>query len=161
MAPAFTPMPPEPRTPLPIHDQVSSGGVVFRREGEGIEVVLVSVGARGRWQLPKGLVDPGETPEQTAIRETREEAGVEADLVGPLDTIAYWYVGTKGAQRVRFHKRVFFFLLAYRTGDVRDHDHEVNEARWVPIAEARAMLAFKNERAVVEQAEALLAAGAA
>ena len=143
---------------FPVRDQVSAGGVVAReRAGGGWEVALVLVGAKRRWQLPKGIVDPGEEPEATALRETREEAGVEADLVAPLDTVEYWYVGTeRGGERVRFHKRVHFYLMAYRAGDVRDHDREVLEARWVEISDAAAMLAFPSERKVVEQASELL-----
>ena len=143
---------------FPVRDQRSAGGVVARqRPGGGWEVALVLVGARRRWQLPKGIVEEGEAPEVTALRETREEAGVEADLVAPLETVEYWYVGTeRGGGRVRFHKRVHFYLMAYRAGDVRDHDREVLEARWVEISEAAAMLAFPSERKVVEQAGELL-----
>lgn len=137
--------------------QVSAGGVVVRGEGDAVEVVLISVGPQRRWQLPKGLVEPGEPPEQTAAREVREEAGVEADLVAPNDVIEYWYVATRGGEKVRYHKRVHFFLFRYRSGDVTDHDHEVNEARWVPAAEAPALLAFANERRVVERGLAMWA----
>nr|WP_255749860.1 NUDIX domain-containing protein [Pontibacter liquoris] len=106
--------------------------------------------------MPKGLVDPGETPEVTAVREVREEAGITTTLVQKIDTIAYWYVGDKGRQRVRFHKQVHFFLLAYQHGQVTDHDWEVNEARWVNLPEAIGMLAFKSERQVLEKAQTLL-----
>lgn len=144
-----------PKKP-PVLDQVSAGGVAYRRAADTVEVALISVGPQARWQLPKGLVGPGESPEVTALREVREEAGIETELVAPLDPIEYWYVGWRGKQRVRFHKRVHFFLLAYQRGDVRDHDHEVNEARWVPLAEAQTMLAFKGERDVLAQAAAHL-----
>ncbi|HLT45658.1 MAG TPA: NUDIX hydrolase [Rubricoccaceae bacterium] len=151
----------DPRpAPIPTEDQVSAGGVAFRRGARGVEVAVVKMKPKGRWQLPKGIVDAGETPEATALREVREEAGIEAALVAPLDVIEYWYVGRRGAGRVRFRKRVHFFLLAYRAGDVRDHDHEVEEARWVPVEEAEALLAFENERRVVAQARALIAAEA-
>lgn len=120
-------------------------------------LAIVSVGNPERWQLPKGLVDPGETPEGTAQREVREEAGIEATLVAPLDTIEYWYVGHRGKQRVRFHKFVHFFLLTYEGGPLSDHDHEVNEARWVSLEQAQTMLAFKGERQAVAQAASLLA----
>lgn len=148
------------REPIPTERQVSSGGVVFRRRGDGVEVALVLVGEKRRWQLPKGIVDPGESPETTAVREAREEAGVESTLVAPLETIEYWYVGNeRGRGRVRYHKFVHFFLLEYERGDVRDHDHEVLEARWVPVAEAAGMLAFSGERKVMEEAARLLANG--
>jgi len=141
-------------TRLPVKRQVSSGGVAFRRRDGNIEVAIVSVGDQNRWQLPKGIVEPGEAPEITAVREVREEAGVDATLVAPLESIEYWYVAS--AERVRYHKWVHFFLLEYERGDVQDHDWEVNEARWVPIDTAMEMLAFKSEREVVAKARALV-----
>ena len=138
-------------------DQTSAGGVAVRRIGDDFEVAIVSVGKPERWQLPKGIVDPGETPEVTALREVREEAGITATLVAPLDTVEYWYVGHRGKQRVRFHKFVYFFLMEYQSGELSDHDHEVNEARWVSLEQAQTKLAFKGERQAVAQAAALLA----
>ncbi len=138
-------------------EQVSAGGVVFRREGSRVEVALISVGGERRWQLPKGIVDAGETPERAALREVREETGLVAEVVAPLEVIEYWYFSKSVAEpRVRFHKYVHFFLMRYESGDVSDHDAEVNEARWVEIGEAARTLAFKSERKVVEQALALV-----
>ena len=137
--------------------QVSAGGVVVRQApGQPAEVVLISVGPQRRWQLPKGLIDGDETPEVTATREVREETGLEGNLVAPLEKVEYWYVATRGGQRIRYHKFVHFFLFTYVVGDVANHDHEVNEARWVPFAEALALLAFASERRVVEQALTLV-----
>lgn len=155
-------MPTDPSTPspekskLPVVDQVSAGGVAFRTGYSGTEVALISVGPQARWQLPKGIVDPGETPEVTALREVREETGLGTELLERIDTIEYWYVGDRRGQRVRFHKFVHFFLLAYRSGQVSDHDHEVNETRWVDIRQAQQMLAFRNERLAVAKAEELI-----
>ncbi len=136
----------------PVTVQISAGGVAFRREEGRVEVALISVGARRRWQLPKGHVDPGESPEQAAIREVREEAGVACELVEPLGKVEYWFVATEQGRRVRFHKFVHFFLLAYQAGDVADHDHEVHEARWMHVDEALRRLAFDNEREVMARA---------
>jgi 8-oxo-dGTP pyrophosphatase MutT (NUDIX family) len=148
---------PPPKPKLPVRRQVSAGGVAFRRSGAGVEVALIMPRGTQRWQLPKGLVDAGEAPDATACREVREEAGVDADAVSPIETIEYWYVGTdRDGTRVRFHKSVHFFLLEYRGGDVREHDHEVSDARWVPVGEALELLAFKNERAVVEKARGII-----
>ena len=147
------------RASVPTVEQTSAGGVAYRVNGQAQEVALISVRPSGRWQLPKGLVDAGETPEQAAVREVREEAGVETDLVAPIEVVQYWYYGDRRGERVRFRKQVHFYLLAYRAGDVRDHDHEVAEARWVGFAEAAAMLAFKSEREVLLKARAMLEAG--
>ena len=140
------------RPRIPTQEQVSAGGVAYRVGGGRTEIVIVCVGPRRRWQLPKGIVDPGETPEVTAVREVREEGGVDAELVAPLETVEYWYVGDARGRRVRFHKRVHFFLLRFAGGSVADHDREVLEARWVSLDDAVAMLAFASERKVVERA---------
>lgn len=138
---------------------MSAGGVAYRRLGHRIEVALIRPRRTQRWQLPKGLVDPGEAPDVTARREVREEAGIEAAVVAPIEAIEYWYVGTdRDGVRVRFHKSVHFYLLSFLSGDVAGHDHEVDEARWATIDEALELLAFKNERGVVEKARALMEA---
>ncbi len=135
-----------------MREQVSAGGVVFRRSDDGVQVVLISVGPLGRWQLPKELVEPGEQPQTAALREVREETGLAAELVEPLETIEYWFLAGPADQRVRYHKYVHFFLLRYLSGQVSDHDQEVNEARWFRIDEAETVLAFENERRVVNLA---------
>jgi 8-oxo-dGTP pyrophosphatase MutT (NUDIX family) len=140
-------------------EQVSAGGIVFRRAGGRVEVALISVGAESRWQLPKGLVGRDESPEAAALREVREETGLTAEAAASLETIEYWYFSKgarDGAARVRFHKFVHFFLMKYVSGDVGDHDDEVNEARWVEIGEAARLLAFRSERKVLEQAREIV-----
>jgi len=146
-------------THLPIVRQVSAGGVTYRRGADGAppEVALVRVGPKNRWQLPKGLVDTGESPELTAIREVREETGVDARVIAPLEVIEYWYVGDdRDGRRVRFHKFVHFYLLEYEGGTVDQHDYEVEESRWVALSTAEHMLAFSSEQKVMARARALL-----
>ncbi len=133
-------------------EQVSAGGAAFRSNDFGYEIAVISVNPSRRWQLPKGLVDAGETPEIAALREVREEAGIETALLSKIETIEYWYVGDNRGERVRFHKLVHFFLLKYLSGNVEDHDFEVAEARWVKAEEALKMLAFKSEKEIVEKA---------
>jgi 8-oxo-dGTP diphosphatase len=141
---------------LPVREQVSAGGVVFRRDNERIDVVIVAAGGNNRWQLPKGLVEKAENPEIAAVREAREEGGIDSEVLEHIETVEYWYAGLDGGERVRFHKRVHFYLLRYLSGDTKNHDWEVNEARWVPIDDAASQLAFDNERRVVEQAKQLI-----
>lgn len=137
-------------------DQVSAGGVAFRWRDAEPEVAIVRVKPKLRWQLPKGIVDEGETPQVTAVREVREEGGVETELIKLIETIEYWYRSVKYGKPVRYHKFVHFYLLQYKSGDVSDHDQEVEEARWVSIDEAIELLEFKNEREVVEKARRMI-----
>jgi 8-oxo-dGTP pyrophosphatase MutT (NUDIX family) len=90
------------------------------------------------------------------VREAREEGGTDSEVVELIETVEYWYAGLDGGERVRFHKRVHFYLLRYLSGDTSNHDWEVNEARWVPIDDAGTQLAFDNERRVVERAKQLI-----
>ncbi|MGJ3253474.1 MAG: NUDIX hydrolase [Elainellaceae cyanobacterium] len=134
----------------------SAGGVVFRTRNDTFDIILISVGESRRWQLPKGLIDEGETLEVTALREVKEETGTTAELLQPIDTIDYWYYGDSDGKRVRHHKVVHFFLMKYQSGDVADHDDEVHEARWTDIDRAIALLAFDSEKEVVKRAHTLM-----
>lgn len=142
-------------------NEVSAGGVVFRANaGEGFEVAVIRT-HEGRWQLPKGWIEDGEATEVAAIREAREEAGVDAEVVAPIGDVRYTYVSTYEAEPARVSKIVHMFLLRYISGDTADHDDEVTDARFVAIDEAIRMLAFKDERNIVTQARDMLAAAAA
>jgi 8-oxo-dGTP pyrophosphatase MutT (NUDIX family) len=146
------------KTKVETLDQISAGGVAFRWKDSDLEIAIVSMKPSLRWQLPKGIVDPGESPQVTAVREVREEAGIETDLIKLIETIEYWYRSVKDRKPVRYHKFVHFYLLEYRGGEVSNHDHEVEESRWVSVDEAIQMLEFKNEREVVEKAREMIAA---
>lgn len=135
--------------------QVSAGGVVYRHAPE-LQVALISVGTPARWQLPKGIVGHHEVPEQAAQREVREETGLETELLEPIDTIEYWYFAKGSGARVRFHKFVHFYLFKYLSGEVTDHDHEVNEARWFSAEDAQQKLAFASEKKIVARATELI-----
>jgi 8-oxo-dGTP diphosphatase len=141
---------------VPTKLQISAGGVAFRKRAEKLEVALISVGDDNRWQLPKGLVDKGESTEDAAVREVREEAGIDTTVVNRIDKVEYWYFAKENGNRVRYHKYVYFYLLRYNSGDVAEHDDEVNEARWVEIGEAVKQLAFDTEKKVVERAAQMI-----
>jgi len=131
---------------------VSAGGVAYRKDGDLTEIVLIQTSSEGRWQLPKGHVDKGETNEEAAVREVREEAGINCEIVEEVEAIDYSYVERHGKTPERIHKTVYFFLMSYIDGDVADHDDEVREARWVNVLDAIEWLAFETERSVVEKA---------
>jgi 8-oxo-dGTP pyrophosphatase MutT (NUDIX family) len=132
-------------------NETSAGGVTVRPNGGAFDVVIIKT-HEGRWQLPKGWVEEGEEPAQAAVREVREEGGIESEVVAPLDTIRYQYIARFEAEPARIYKRVHFFLVRYVSGDPADHDDEVQEARWVPLEEALRLLTFKDERRMVELA---------
>jgi len=141
---------------VPTKLQISAGGVAYREHDAGIEIALISVGDDNRWQLPKGLVDKGEATEHAAVREVREEAGIDSEVIERLDKVEYWYFWNEDEQRVRYHKYVYFYVLRYKSGDVQDHDREVNEARWFKINDSINVLAFDSEKKIVEKARELL-----
>lgn len=135
----------------------SAGGVVYRTVDDRIEIALVHRRSPALWALPKGTPDAGETIEETATRETREETGLEATIERPLRSIRYFFV--RGS--TRFNKTVHFFLMRATGGSTDAHDAEFDEVRWVPLDEALAILTHATERGVVEEAAALLVGGGA
>jgi 8-oxo-dGTP pyrophosphatase MutT (NUDIX family) len=129
--------------------EVSAGGVVVR-DRDCVVIVPTRRAADGRrvLALPKGHVDPGETPEVTARREVREEAGVESTVREELGDVRYFYM----REGRRIAKVVTFFLLDYAAGSVDDHDHEVEEARWMALDEAVTALTYRGERTMAARA---------
>jgi 8-oxo-dGTP pyrophosphatase MutT (NUDIX family) len=130
-------------------EEFSAGGVVVSK-GQVITIVPVKRAADGRrvLGLPKGHPDGDETPEQAATREIAEEAGVRAELVEELGDVEYRY--ERKGRPIR--KVVRFFLFDYTSGDLADHDHEIEEASWMPLAEAAQRLTYEGEREMVSRA---------
>lgn len=133
----------------------SAGGVVHRSVEGRIEILLVHRRSPRLWALPKGTPDAGETLEETALRETREETGIAVEIEAPLRSIRYFFV--RGS--TRFHKTVHFFLMRPTGGSIDEHDAEFDEVRWTDAHEAVALLTHATERSVVEQAIDHLAGG--
>jgi 8-oxo-dGTP pyrophosphatase MutT (NUDIX family) len=142
--------------PTPPTFETSAGGLVVRVEQGEAQVALIGRGRRGgrlRWSMPKGHVELGETLEQTAVREVREETGIVGRIVAPLGSFSYTF--TSDGRRIK--KRVHHFLLRAVAGELSDADVEVTEVKWVPVAELARILAFPAERRIARRAEAMLA----
>jgi 8-oxo-dGTP pyrophosphatase MutT (NUDIX family) len=142
--------------------EFSAGGVVVRqRQGKWWMVAIEPSVRRGEERpksvlaLPKGIIDPGERAEQTAVREVREETGVTADLVQKLGDVKYVYVRSWG-DKARVFKVVSYFLLQYRSGRLGDlpaeTKHEIASVRWVPLADAPRLLTYKGDREMAKKA---------
>jgi 8-oxo-dGTP pyrophosphatase MutT (NUDIX family) len=129
--------------------EFSAGGVVVRGE-ECVVIVPVKRSPQGErvLGLPKGHPDGDESAEEAATREVREETGVQARVVERLGDVEYWY--RRGGRRV--FKTVGFYLCDYISGDTADHDHEVDEAGWMPLERARTELSYPGERRIIERA---------
>ena len=131
----------------------SAGGVVLRRVEEGVEVALAERTDRDTSAravcLPKGLIDPGESLEQTAVREVAEETGLSARILEPLPEIRYRYVSPVDGALVA--KRVQFFAMAWEAGEPQPADGEMDQVFWCPLESASTRLRYQGERRTVER----------
>lgn len=123
-------------------EEFSAGGVLYRHGDEGVEVVLVGRRRERLWALPKGKPDGDEDVRQTALREVREETGIEARIEETIGEVTYWYTGPDG---LRVHKKVIYFLMQPVGGDMDAHDHEFDDVVWVHLSEAERLLTHRNQ----------------
>ena len=134
--------------------QFSSGGVIFRPSPRGPEVALISREGSTVWCLPKGLIEEGESVEETALREVQEETGLKGKLLRKIGQIRYGYVSKE--ERAKFFKVVTFFLIRRTGGSTRHHDFEVDEAAWFSLPKALKQLSYPSERNIMHKAAALI-----
>jgi 8-oxo-dGTP diphosphatase len=137
----------------PVRRAESYGGVVVRTTDAEPEVVLIrtkNLKGKDAWALPKGGREDDESPEAAALREVREETGIDAEIVEPLEDITYWFVWPP--EQVRYRKTVHLYLMRAVGGDTSKHDDEVEEVRFVPLAEAERKVTYRTDRKVLHAA---------
>jgi 8-oxo-dGTP pyrophosphatase MutT (NUDIX family) len=141
-----------------VQREFSAGGVLVRTiRGRPMVAAIRPGGKEGVWALPKGRIDAGESAADTAVREVREETGVEGRLVEKLGDVRYVYTASwEGGNGERIFKVVSFFLLRAGRGRIGDIDEamriEVAEARWLPLDEAPRLLTYGGEREMAAKA---------
>lgn len=142
-------------TSRPRVEETSAGGLILDRSGAHA-ALIARRDRRGRliWSLPKGHVEAGESTEDAAVREVREETGIEGRVVAPLGTIDFWFT----TEEHRVHKTVHHFLLQAQGGELSDDDVEVVEVAWVPLGEVSGRLRYADERRLIALVPDLLAA---
>lgn len=123
--------------------------MVYRRAGDTYEIAVVHRNRHTDWSLPKGHIEKGETREQAALREVKEETNLDARIVGDLGEVVYFYKRPKGLTR----KSVYHFLMEHTGGEFGPPNWEVDIVRWVPIDEVGTLLTYKNDLQIVGKAK--------
>ncbi len=127
--------------------EFSAGGVVYRKNEEGkLEILLIRV--KNRWSFPKGNIERGEPRDQAALREVKEETGVDAEIVEYLGEVDYWY----SMELSRIHKFVYYYLMKYVGGEIVPQKEEIDEAKFVPFEEVENMLTYPTDKKIFERA---------
>lgn len=135
-------------------EQHSAGGLVVRKRGNRAQICLVSKKGGRVWAFPKGRVDPGETLEQTAVREVLEETGHEAAIIDKLDLIEYYFFLKEN--NTFYHKTVTFYLMKLTKENAQERDEEAHSVGWYDAGVAKKKLSYLNEKKILGKAEGLL-----
>ncbi|HOK23613.1 MAG TPA: NUDIX domain-containing protein [Candidatus Hydrothermia bacterium] len=132
--------------------EVSAGGVVYKNTDNGRKYLMVAVKDGSIWTLPKGIVEKGEKTEAAALREVREEGGVEGKIETFLDKVELWFFQNEDGEKVRHHKIVYYYLIEYVSGDPKGHDYEVSDARWFDENEVLNVANYEKDKMILKKA---------
>ncbi len=129
-------------------EEISAGGLVVDKSG-AMGLLIGRIDKRGRtlWSLPKGHIEPGESPEEAALREVLEETGIKSTITRSLGVIDFWFM----AEGKRIHKTVHHFLFAEKSGKLQPQLSEVDEVKWFPLEDIAKTLAYPDERKLIQR----------
>lgn len=135
--------------------EFSAGGVVLRNDNNKILILVAQHSHHHGWVFPKGLIGDqikNEKKEDTALREVEEETGVRGKIIKELTPVEYWYQ----FEGERIKKKVYYFLMKYVSGDIKNHDHEMENVEWLGIDEVAKRLTYKSDKQVWSEAKQLI-----
>ncbi len=142
------------KRPARLRIMKSAGGVVFRKIDNSIEVALIYLKKGNVFSLPKGTIDNDETPEETALREVKEETGINGRIIEKIGETSYWFYLAE--ENAKCKKTVHYFLMEYESGDISKHNWEVDKVYWMPIDEAIKKITFRSDREILLKAKEIL-----
>ena len=142
-------------SPPPMILEFSAGGVVFKKEGNNIFVLVAQHSGHHGWVFPKGFIGDhikNESEEETALREVKEETGVDGEILKPLTPITFWYE----MDGEKHEKTVYYFLMQYLSGDITKHDWEMENVEWIEKEKIEEKLTYPSEKKVWQEAKKLI-----
>lgn len=135
--------------------EYSAGGIVYKKDDKKIMILVSQHSQHHGWVFPKGLIGDkvkGEKKEETALREVKEETGIDAKIIKELFPITYWYVFNKE----KIKKTVYYYLMEYSGGNFKERDHEMENVEWLPMKKVEERLTYKSDKEVWREAEKII-----